>query len=122
MTTLKTIFLALALSLVPSLAHADCERAEVSPRLLAAASAGVNAGAAAAAGEMLLFIDALEGTHARLLSGLDAFEVPARLLPPGAIEGTWLRLSLTPAPAPPDEAEALRAKLARDDDGGDIKL
>ena len=77
---------------------------------------------AALPGAALLFIDAIEGTHARLLSGVDAFDVPLRLLPAGATEGTWLRLSLTPAPAPPDEAEALRAKLVRDDDGGDIKL
>jgi hypothetical protein len=54
--------------------------------------------------------------------GVDAFAVPARLLPPGTKEGTWVRLSFESAPAPPDDAEALRRKLGRDDDGGDIKL
>jgi hypothetical protein len=72
--------------------------------------------------ETLLYIDAIEGTRARLLLGVETFDVPARLLPSSATEGTWLRLSLTPAPAPPDDAEALRDKLAGDDDGRDIKL
>jgi hypothetical protein len=84
--------------------------------------AGEKATDTAPTGGTLLFVDAIEGTRARLLAGVDAFDVPVRLLPPGATEGTWLRWSLTPAPAPPDEAEALRDKLARDDDGDDIKL
>ncbi len=72
----------------------------------------------------LLFVDAVESGRARLLLGRDAFEVPASLLPRGAREGSWLRWSLALAPAPPDEdrGAALRAKLGRDDDGGDLKL
>ncbi len=72
----------------------------------------------------LVFVDAVENGRARLLLGRDAFEVPAVLLPPGAREGSWLRWSLALAPAPPEDEEgaALRAKLGRDDDGGDIEL
>ena len=70
----------------------------------------------------LLFVDAIEGPRARLLWGEEAFDVPVGLLPAGTREGAWLRLSLSPAPAPPDEGGALRSKLSRDDDGGDIKL
>ena len=70
----------------------------------------------------LLFVDAIEGDKARLLWGTEAFDVPVGLLPAGTREGAWLRLSLSAAPAPPDEGGALRDKLSRDDDGGDIKL
>ena len=72
----------------------------------------------------LLFVDAIEAGTARLLLGADAFDVPARLLPAGTKEGSWLRLSFEAAPAPPaaDDGGALRRKLGQDDDGGDIKL
>lgn len=72
----------------------------------------------------LLFVDAIEGDSARLLLGTEAFTVPARLLPAGAKEGSWLRPSFALAPAPPDDgaSAALRRRLGRDDDGGDIKL
>lgn len=74
--------------------------------------------------DRLLFVDAVEAESARLLLGVEAFNVPARLLPAGAKEGSWVRLSFQIAPAPPDEdaADALRRKLGGDDDGGDIKL
>ena len=72
--------------------------------------------------EVLLFVDSIDGAHARLLRGEEAFDVPVRLLPAGAKEGTWLSLSLKPPGAVPDEGEQLRRKLRRDDDGGDIKL
>ncbi len=81
--------------------------------------AGGDSGAAAT----LLFVDAIEDGRARLLLGRDAFELPAKLLPPGAREGSWVRLSLAPAAPPPqDDGAALRAKLGRSDDGGDIEL
>jgi hypothetical protein len=72
----------------------------------------------------LLFVDAIEGGTARLLLGVEAFSVPARLLPAGTTEGSWVRLSFEIAPAPPDDqaAETLRRKLGDGDDGGDIKL
>jgi hypothetical protein len=53
---------------------------------------------------------------------VEAFEVPARLLPADVKEGSWLHLSFEIAPAPPDQADALRHKLGQGDDGGDIKL
>jgi hypothetical protein len=70
----------------------------------------------------LLFVDAIEGGSARLLLGVEAFNLPARLLPAGAKEGSWVRLSFEISEAPPDEAEALRRKLGQGDDGGNIKL
>jgi hypothetical protein len=80
--------------------------------------------AAAVSGDGLLFVDTIEGGFARLLCGADAFDVPARLLPADAKEGSWLRPSFTlaPAPAADADAEALRRRLGQDDDGGDIKL
>jgi len=71
-----------------------------------------------------LFVDAIEGGRARLLLGGDAFTIPASLLPPGAVEGSWLRLSFQLTAAPPEEAEAeaTRRRLGADDDGGDLKL
>ena len=74
--------------------------------------------------DQLLFVDAIEAGTARLLLGVEAFNVPARLLPAGAKEGSWVRLSFDIAPAPPDDhdADALRRKLGNGDDGGDIKL
>ncbi len=71
----------------------------------------------------LLFVDAVEGETARLvLAGGAAFSIPARLLPAGAKEGSWLQASFALAPAPPDAAAEIRRRLGRDDDGGDIKL
>jgi hypothetical protein len=70
----------------------------------------------------LLFVDAIEAGTARLLLGVEAFNVPARLLPAGAKEGSWVRLSFEIAPAPPNDTDALRRKLGRGDDGGDIEL
>ena len=74
--------------------------------------------------ERLLFVDAIEAGTARLLLGVEAFTVPARLLPAAAKEGSWVRLSFQIAPAPADDAaaDALRGKLGRGDDGKDIKL
>jgi len=71
-----------------------------------------------------LFVDAIEAGHARLLLGQDSFEVPARLLPRCAKEGSWLLATFEIASAPPEEAEAeaRRKRLGQDDDGGDIKL
>lgn len=72
--------------------------------------------------EALLFVDAIEAGRARLLLDEETFTVPARLLPKGAREGSWIRLSGTVVPAPPSDADAIRKKLARDDPGGPIKL
>jgi hypothetical protein len=72
--------------------------------------------------EPLLFVDAIEDGHARLVLDGEAFTVPTRLLPAAAREGTWLRLSLVVTDAPPSDADAIRKKLARDDPGGPLKL
>lgn len=70
----------------------------------------------------LLFVDAIEEGRARLLLDEEAFTIPASLLPRDARAGKWLRLSLTVAPDPDSRADAIRKKLAHDDDGGPIKL
>jgi hypothetical protein len=70
----------------------------------------------------LLFVDAVEDGRARLLLGEETFTIPARLLPKGAREGSWIRLSGSVVPAPRSDAAAIRKKLARDDPGGPIKL
>lgn len=72
--------------------------------------------------DTLLYVDQIENGWAHLLLGEDAFDVPARLLPAGAKEGTWLRWSFAVAPAPPDVGAAIRRKLQKGDDGGNIKL
>jgi hypothetical protein len=72
--------------------------------------------------DQLIFVDAIDEGRARLLLDEDAFTVPATLLPAGAKAGSWLSLSLRVVPAPPSRADAIRKKLARDDDGGPIKL
>jgi hypothetical protein len=72
--------------------------------------------------DTLLFVDQLENGWAHVLLGEDAFDVPARLLPAGVKEGTWLRWSFAVAPAPADVGAAIRRKLQQGDDGGDIKL
>ncbi len=74
------------------------------------------------AGDALLFVDAIEGDRARLLLGVEAFDVPRRLLPVDAKEGSWVRASFSAAPSPPDEGAALRKKLGGGDDGGNLKL
>ena len=70
----------------------------------------------------LLFVDAIEAGRARLVLDDETFTVPARLLPKGAREGSWIRLSGAVVPAPRSDAAAIRKKLARDDPGGPIKL
>ncbi len=70
----------------------------------------------------LLFVDAIEGAHARLVLDDESFTIPARLLPRGAREGSWIQLSIVVVPAPASDAAALRDKLARGDRGGPIKL
>jgi hypothetical protein len=67
-------------------------------------------------------VDAIEAGRARLVLGEEAFTVPARLLPKGAREGSWIELSGRVVPAPPSRAAAIRRKLAKDDPGGPIKL
>jgi hypothetical protein len=69
-----------------------------------------------------LFVDAIEDHHARLVLDDEVFTIPARLLPRGAREGSWIELSIGVVPAPASDAAAIRKKLARGDRGGPIKL
>ena len=69
------------------------------------------------AADTLLFVDQIENGWAHLLLGEEAFDVPVRLLPAGAKEGTWLRWSFAVAPAPPDAGAVIRRKLQQGDDG-----
>jgi hypothetical protein len=68
-----------------------------------------------------VFVDAVENGRARLLIGDEAFTVPVALLPDGAREGTWLKVSATVTP-PQVDPDVLRRKLGRGDPGGPIKL
>lgn len=74
----------------------------------------------------LVFIDRIEGDVA-VLETADAasFTLPVDLLPPGAREGTWLRLSLDIDPQETADARAEVASLREglvDDDGEDFAL
>jgi len=68
------------------------------------------------------FVDAIDEGVARLLVCEQAFTLPARLLPAGVREGDWVEISVGRAPAPPDDTERRRSRLAGDDPGGDVKL
>jgi hypothetical protein len=72
--------------------------------------------------ETLVFVDLLEDDTARLIAGTQSFSLPRTLLPPDAVEGSWVKLGATVVPAPPDDTEQRRHRLGRDDPGGEIKL
>lgn len=74
-----------------------------------------------------VFVDALEAGLARLaLDDGTTFTLPAKLLPRDTKEGDRLEVSLVRDEAGGERARAvvaaLRQRLARDDDGGDIEL
>lgn len=71
--------------------------------------------------QVLLFIDALEDDEAMVLVGEKRYRLPRALLPIGAKEGSWLRLSLHDS-AVGAEIEKVRARLTGSDDGDDVKL
>jgi hypothetical protein len=71
---------------------------------------------------VLLFIDAIEDDEAFVLLGEKRYSVPRALLPAGAGEGTWLRLSVDRSQKIEEEIAARRARMLRSDPGGDIKL
>ena len=66
---------------------------------------------------VLLFIDAIEDDEAFLLLEEKRYSLPRALLPAGAGEGTWLRLSVDRAQKVKVEKEiaARRARLLRSD-------
>jgi len=71
---------------------------------------------------VLLFIDAIADDEARVLLGEIPHSFPRALLPPGAREGTWLRLTVDRSQKLGEEIEARRARLLRSDPGGKVKL
>jgi hypothetical protein len=72
--------------------------------------------------ENIVFIDEVEDLVARLVLDEQVFHLPRGLLPAGAREGQWLRISVAVTPAPPDDSTALRKRMGESDPGGDIKL
>ncbi len=71
---------------------------------------------------VLLFIDAIEDEEAWVLLGDVRHRLARALLPPGAREGVWLRLSVDTSQTVGQEIEARRARLVRGDPGGNVKL
>lgn len=73
---------------------------------------------------VLLFVDAIEDDDALVLLGEKRYRFPRALLPEGAREGSWLRLSIDHSQSREvgDDIEARRARLLRSDPGGNIKL
>jgi hypothetical protein len=71
---------------------------------------------------VLLFVDAIEDDEAFVLLGEKRWSMPRALLPAGAKEGTWLRLTVDPSQKLDGEIEARRARLLRSDPGGNVKL
>ncbi|MEC9071654.1 MAG: DUF3006 domain-containing protein, partial [Myxococcota bacterium] len=74
-----------------------------------------------------VWLDRVEGDRAILgTEGGDEMEVPAALLPPGAVEGSWMKLSLSLDPdRTSTESSAvsdLLRRLGEEDDGGDLVL
>lgn len=70
----------------------------------------------------LLFVDEIEDGVVRVMLGETALTLPASLLPPDLREGDWVELSGRVVPAPPQDTEERRHRLAADDPGGDLKL
>ena len=60
----------------------------------------------------MIAVDRVEGEHAVLDIDGQQVSIPARLLPPGAAEGSVLVLALADASAVLDEARARLARLA----------
>lgn len=78
-------------------------------------------------GSFGVFVDAVEAGVARLaLDDGTTFTLPSRLLPRGAREGDRLEVTLLRDEAGTERARgqvaALRRRLAKGDDGGDIEL
>jgi hypothetical protein len=71
---------------------------------------------------VLLFVDAVEDDDAWVVLGERRHRVDRSILPVGAGEGSWLRLTTAEPPAEAKNLEERRAKLVGDDPGGPIKL
>jgi len=73
-------------------------------------------------GSVLLFVDAVEDEDAWILIGDARHRVARAILPPGAGEGAWLRLSIDDPPPEVRDLQGRRAQLMQGDPGGKIKL
>ena len=71
---------------------------------------------------VLLFVDAIEDDEALVMLDEKRWPLPRALLPPGARECSWLRLSVDTSQQLGEEIKARRARLSRSDPGGPIKL
>ena len=74
---------------------------------------------------VLLFIDAIEDDEVWVLLDEKRHSLPRAILPAGAGEGTWLRLTVDRSGKGQKvkaEIETRRARMLRGDPGGDIKL
>jgi len=74
-----------------------------------------------------VWLDRVEGDRAILgTEGGDEIEVAAALLPPGTVEGSWMKLSLVLDPdrtaRAASEVGELLTRLDEDDDGGELVL
>jgi hypothetical protein len=72
--------------------------------------------------DVLLFVDEIEDDEAQVMLGEKRWSFPRALLPPGAREGSWLRLAVDTSQKLGKEIEARRARLLRSDPGGNVKL
>jgi hypothetical protein len=70
------------------------------------------------------FVDRVEEGIAVVIVDGKAVKLPRGLLPANAGEGAWVEIVVATIDVPEGakEAEELRKKLARDDDGGDFSL
>jgi len=71
---------------------------------------------------ILLFVDAIEDDEAWVLVGEKRHRVPRAMLPAATREGSWLHVSIVPAPPEVKGIAERRAHLLRGDPGGKIKL
>lgn len=69
-----------------------------------------------------LFVDRVEDDVAVVLVQEVPYRLSRVLLPPGAKEGSWLRLVLDPGNSTGQDIKDARARLLESDPGGDIKL
>ena len=74
-----------------------------------------------------VWLDRIEGDRAILgTESGDEIEVPAALLPSGAVEGSWMKLSLSLDPGRTSKESSalsdLLKRLGEEDDGGDLVL
>jgi hypothetical protein len=71
---------------------------------------------------LVLFIDSIDEDEVTVLLDEKPYRLPRALLPPGAREGMWLRLTVEDNPTLHKNIEDKRGRLLGSDPGGKIKL